>query len=41
VELRGLSKSFGTVKANQNINLTLYNAKYWHSWAKGSGKTSR
>ncbi len=41
VELRGLSKSFGTVKANQNINLTLYNGEILALLGEnGSGKTT-
>jgi len=41
VELRGLSKAFGTVKANQNINLTLYNGEILALLGEnGSGKTT-
>ena len=41
VELRGLSKTFGTVKANQNINLTLYNGEILALLGEnGSGKTT-
>ncbi len=41
VELRGLSKAFGSVKANQNINLTLYNGEILALLGEnGSGKTT-
>ena len=41
VELRGLSKHFGTVKANQNISLTLYNGEILALLGEnGSGKTT-
>lgn len=41
VELRGLSKTFGTVKANQNIDLTLYNGEILALLGEnGSGKTT-
>jgi ABC-type uncharacterized transport system ATPase subunit len=41
VELRGLSKTFGTVKANQDINLTLYNGEILALLGEnGSGKTT-
>ena len=41
VELRGLSKTFGTVKANQAIDLTLYNGEILALLGEnGSGKTT-
>ena len=41
VELKGLSKAFGSVKANQNINLTLYNGEILALLGEnGSGKTT-
>ncbi len=41
VELRGLSKAFGTVQANRNIDLTLYNGEILALLGEnGSGKTT-
>ena len=41
IELRGISKSFGSVVANKNVNLTVYNGEILSLLGEnGSGKTT-
>lgn len=40
LELRDISKSFGSVQANDHVDLTLRNRRFLQFWGNGSGKTT-